>query len=260
MDVDDKIKFIRSTLNRMAWHTYPYISSIVGVEDESSGQHVGSAVRVILHGHRAIVTAAHVIEQARSSYPRFALTAVRGGAPYELHGPPAHLDRERDLAAYFLPDDYPDEGIAFWLADRADTEGDKLATDYLFVHGFPAVQSRFSGLAGGLLDRSLPYGVMQREDDLPADIAPFQFAMDFDPGNFQGQNGQSIEWVDPHGLSGSPVWRIGASGQPMNEWSPELCLAVGVVTQWRPDEKILVATRWRHLLEMVEPMAGSLIL
>lgn len=221
------------------------------MEDEDHGCHVGSAARVLIQGRRAILTAAHVVERARDNYPRFAASTARETPPFELHGAPDHLDRERDLAVYFLPGDYPDEGIAFWPSDRADAEDDKLATDYLFVHGFPASRSRFSGLAGGLLNLSLPYGVMMRDDDLPADITPYQFAMYFDPENFKGVDGESVDWVYPPGLSGSLVWRIGAGGQRVDEWSPDLCRVVGVVTQWRPDDKLLVATKWRSVLEMI---------
>ena len=45
-----------------------------------------------------------------------------------------------------------------------------------------------------------------------------------------------------HGLSGSPVWRIGVSGQSSGEWKPSDSLLVGILTQWRPDEKVLIAT------------------
>jgi len=64
---------------------------------------------------------------------------------------------------------------------------------------------------------------------------------------------QSLGWIDPSGLRGSPVWRIGASGLSVDEWTPDRSLIVGVITHFRPAEKILVATRWRHVLEMVEP-------
>jgi hypothetical protein len=111
-------------------------------------------------------------------FPRFAVTATRGGPPYELHGEPDCVDLERDLAAYFLPDDYPEEGIGFWPGERMDVSEEKLSTDFLFVHGFPAVRSGFSVLAGGLMNRSFPYGVMRCEEGLPDSVASFQFAMD----------------------------------------------------------------------------------
>lgn len=251
MDVTEKIRFVQTTLEPMAWHTYPHIASVVAVEqDGETGRHVGSALRCQIRGRRLIVTAAHVAREALAS-PRFAVTALRGQAPFELHEGPDRTDEERDLAVYTVPESYPVDGIQFWPGDRVDATDEKNATDYLFVHGFPGERSRFTALLGGLTNRSLPYGVMLREDDLPADIKPFQFALDFDPGNMLLPDGNPADWIDPHGLSGSPVWRIGASGMRATEWNPHLSLLVGVVTTWRPDERLLLATRIAPLLEML---------
>ncbi|MGK4000185.1 hypothetical protein [Sorangium sp. So ce1024] len=250
MEIDAKIRFVQSTIEPMAWHTYASIASVIGVEDIETGRHVGSALRFSIAGRRTILTAAHVIHEARRS-ERFAVSAARGQPPFELHGAPDRVDEERDLAAYFLTDDYPSDGIAFWPEDRVDATDGKLSTDYLFVHGFPERRSRFAPLLGGLVSQSFPYGVMLREDDLPADMKSFQFAMDFDPSNMFLQDGKPAEWLDPHGLSGSPVWRIGATGQKMDAWKPELAMLVGVVTAWRPDEKLLLATKVTHVLSLL---------
>lgn len=251
MDVNDKIEFVRSTLTPMAWHTHLYTCSVMGFETDDSGRHVGSAVRMTLGGKRGVVTAAHVVEQARTEYQRFGVTALRGGEPHELQGAPEHADPVSDLAIFYLSEDYPASEIKFWPEERMDTDEEMLSTDLLFVHGFPAVRSEFSALAGGLVNRSFPYGVMRREDALPADIQNFQFAMDFDPENMLAPDGRRADWLDPHGLAGSPVWRIGASGRRADTWSPELSLLVGIVTQWRPVERILVATKCSALIELL---------
>src|SRR5258708_15319821 len=47
----------------------------------------------------------------------------------------------------------------------------------------------------------------------------------------------------PFGLSGSPVWRLGASGKRVSEWTPECSQLVGVVTHWDKENKILIATQ-----------------
>lgn len=252
MDVADKVKFVRSTIEPMALHTVPYIAGVAAVDDAgATGQHVGSALRFLLEGRRCLVSAAHVFEQARRE-GRVAAGAVRGESPFELCGAPDRLDEALDVAAYFLPPEYPHEGLAFWPDTRVDASEATLSTDYLFVHGFPGVRSYFSPALGGLAMRSLPYGVMLREDDLPADLTSFQFAIDFDPANMLGPDGQPAEWLDPHGLSGSPVWRIGASGQKIDAWKPELSLLVGIVTAWKPDERLLLATKVGPLLSLLQ--------
>lgn len=252
MDVDDKIRFVMSTIGPMASYTRRHITSIVAIEDEGAvGRHVGSALRLSLDGRRCFITAAHVIEQARHG-GRFAVGAGDGLAPFELRGAPDRVDQALDVAAYFAPPDYPDDDVSFWPADRVDVSEEKLATDYLFVHGFPGVRAHFSPGLGGLVKSSLPYGVMLRDEDLPAGMAPYQFALDFDPANMLGPDGKPAEWLAPHGLSGSPVWRIGASGQKIDAWKPELSLLVGIVTTWLPDERLLLATKAGPLFTLLQ--------
>lgn len=251
MDIADKIEFVQSTIGPMAWHTYPHIAGMVAMADAQTGWHVGSALRLSLSGRRCIVTAAHVIGAA-CSHPPFGVTAVRGQIPYTLQGPPDRVDETLDVAAYFLPDDYPDEGLSFWPSERVDTTDENLSSDYLFVHGFPAERAQFSAPPNGLVKKSLPYGVMLRDDDLPHDLAPFEFAMDFDPTNMSSADPAGALVLDPHGLSGSPVWRIGASGLKVNAWKPELSMLVGFVTAWQEDKKLLRATLASSALKMLQ--------
>ncbi len=93
---------------------------------------------------------------------------------------------------------------------------------------------------------------MLREDDLPPDLSAHEFVMDFDPENFQALDGTSGEWLDPHGLSGSAVWRIGAAGVSINDWSPAMSELVGVVTRWDPSRKCLLATKWTSVSPLLD--------
>jgi hypothetical protein len=52
------------------------------------------------------------------------------------------------------------------------------------------------------------------------------------------------------GLSGSPVWRIGAAGRSIKDWTPEWGQLVGVVTRWDEQERVLVATKATKILEL----------
>jgi hypothetical protein len=241
----DKTQFIKSTIPRMAQYTFPYLTSVVGVLDAQTGRHLGSGLRCILNGRRAMVTAVHVIEAAIGE-AGFALSVGYAMSPFLVSGK-IRFDPVADLAIYYLPDAYPSsrEGVAFWPEERIERSVDHLATDYLFVHGFPAARSRFLSLANGIASKSLPYGVMQRLDDVPADLQEFQFALDFDPAHMHIGVGEPL--VDPQGLSGSPVWRVGISGGTAAEWSPERSAIVGFLTQWRPVEKILVASQASRL-------------
>jgi hypothetical protein len=241
LSLQEKEAFILGVLSGMAQHTFGFICSVMGVSDLTMGRHYGSALRCKLNGQRAILTALHVIEKAKKESLRLALSTGYGEPPYIVHGA-VNIDSIADLAVYFLPDDYPCLDERFWPSARIDHSLDKLATDYLFLHGFPGKTSYPSRLLGGVVSKSLPYGAMQRLENLPPNLQPFQFAVEYDPVGMMNETGAAQDLVDPHGLSGSPVWRIGVSGRASLDWNPNDSLLVGVLTQWRPDEKVLIAT------------------
>ena len=241
LSLHEKEAFVRGALSAMAQHTFGFICSVIGVIDTTMGRHYGSALRCKLGGQRAVLTALHVIEHAREEPLGLAISTGFGKPPYVVHGA-VNIDRVADLAVYFLPDDYPCPDAAFWPSARIDRSLDKLATDYLFIHGFPGETSYASPLLGGVVSKSLPYGAMQRLENLPADLESCQFALEYDPVGIVNETGAAQDLVDPHGLSGSPVWRIGVSGRSSKEWKASDSLLVGVLTQWRPVEKVLIAT------------------
>lgn len=248
-----KEQFILSTIRPMAEYTVPFITSVTGINDVTHGEHVGSGLRAIVNGRRAVISARHVIEQAATYPMKFALSAGYGQRPYVVGGK-IELDPVGDLAVYYLPDDFPGDapGMAFWPEERIQRSTERLATDFLFTHGFPGARARFSPLGQGLMNRSLPYGAMQRLDPPVAGLEPHQFAIEFDPAGMRAMDGPAGEtFVDPRGLSGSPVWRIGISGRSREEWSPALSLVVGFLVHWRPDDKVLVATSAERLSEIL---------
>lgn len=246
LSLQQKEAFIRDALSTMAEHTFGSICSVIGVFDQRMGRHYGSALRCMLNGRRAILTAFHVIDAARQAPRGLAISTGYGRPPYIVHGP-VNVDHIADMAVYFLPDENSCPDATFWPSARIDRSLQRLSTDYLFLHGFPGKDSYPSRLLGGVVSKSLPYGAMQRLEKLPPDLEPFQFAVEYDPVGMVNQTGVPQELVDPHGLSGSPVWRIGVSGRSSRQWKPTDSLLVGILTHWRPDEKLLLATSIEEL-------------
>jgi hypothetical protein len=246
LSLAEKEAFVRGALPAMAQHTFGFICSVIGVSHQTMGRHFGSALRCQLYGRRAILTALHVIEEPKREPFGLAISTGYGEPPYVVYGP-VQIDPLADLAVYFLPSDYPRPDTAFWPSARIERSLDNLATDYLFVHGFPGKTSNPSLLLGGVVSKSLPYGAMQRLENLPPDLKPFQFALEYDPAGMINETGATQEFVDPHGLSGSPVWRLGVSGRPSDQWQPSDSRLVGILTQWRPNEKVLIATSTEKL-------------
>ena len=257
MELVEKIRFAMATLKPMAMHTLPFVCQILGTNDRRSGELFGSGFRCVLGGKKVIVSAAHVIPDGRSKFKELAVSIGDGESPLILDD--LCHDPESDLSISRLSDGDLNRGsVSYWPEDRIDQSLDRLSTDYLFVHGFPRVRSRPLIIPGGsrVVSQSLPYGVMQRLDDLPDHLVAFQFAMDFEPENAETEGGEpeSVLFegpIGPRGMSGSPVWRIGVSGGRAADWAPDCCKLVGIVTGWRPTEKLLIATKVTKLLELV---------
>jgi hypothetical protein len=248
LTLEEKIAFVREATRQMAVYTHPFLCQVIGVEpDGKSGTLVGSGVRVVSGGKTYVLTAEHVVAAAKG-YASVALSAGGENAPRQASLGGARFDREADLAV--LPVD--GEDLERWPLSTTHCDEELLSTDFLFVHGYPGAGSGFSELLRGLFSTTLPYGAMRREDDLPSDLESFQLALDFDPANFQSTAGGVADWINPHGLSGSPIWRIGIADGTAIGWAPSQASLVGIVTQWRPDAKLLIASK----LDRLAPLLG----
>lgn len=244
-----KVDFARRSVQPMASYTHPYLLTISGVEDVTSGIFAGTGFRLRLKGKDVIVTARHVVEQALLSPMGVACSAGSGRAP--VHFPASSRgaeDVDADLSLLSLPADYP-TGLPFWPEERCDPDPLPRGGDYLFVHGYPGRNTYFSPFDRGLIAGSLPYGVMERDDDLPP-LRPWEFAVDFSPSFLQTVQGEAATFIEPNGLSGSPVWRIGAYRSRAEDWTPNDCTLVGVITKWNTEKQLLVATSVERLLAL----------
>ena len=76
------------------------------------------------------------------------------------------------------------------------------------------------------------------EDEVQGQLGDWKAV--FEPGDYGSFPGQKERGAG--GLSGSPVWRIGASGRSSRDWSPDCSELVGFVTHWNVERKILIAT------------------
>jgi hypothetical protein len=297
----EKREFALSTIRPMAEFTMPFLTQVVGVIDEQTGEHRGSGIFCMIDGRQAVVTAAHVLRKAwdEGRFISLAFSRGWGDPPGIVEGKIRYFD-EFDLAIYLPSKDFPlGEGKSFWPEERIDGNIDRLATDYLFVQGFPGPYSRFTTLMGrAMISESLAYGAMMRysRSDIPREemeaflesspgydflpegfLKSHQFAFNFSPepesligsgemseeerrrriddlsnlfvdGDNQTFPGQRQRGSD--GISGSPVWRVGALGKPISEWTTRECVLVGIVSDWNQAKKILIATSAAKLFDL----------
>lgn len=259
MDMNDKLRFIQESLAPMKEHTFQYICSFFGVADEGrTGKFFGTAFRCLINKKKAVITCFHVLDQAMSC-EGLAVSRGYGAAPCSI-GEEFLWDDKNDLVIHFLPEDYdPDDRLTYLSESRFDTSLARLGSDYLFLHGFPAAPEIivWGGQSAHL--RSFPYGAMQIADhEVPpeAGLGPNDFALYFNDDSLMSETysqtlqQESLALPNPKGLSGSPVFRIGISGRKASEWRPEWSLLVGVVKQWDPKHKLLVATKAPCILEL----------
>lgn len=297
----EKSAFALSTIRPMAEYTLPYLTQVVGVVDEHTGEHCGTGLFCMIEGREAIVTAGHVIERATASGRYESLSFTRGsGEPPTIVAGTIVTSANDDLAVYLPSRPFPlGPAKSFWPVDRVDRDRGRLRSDYLFLQGFPGRFSRATRLVGNaLVSEALAYGAMSRleqnkvesgtgdqseEDALPDGfLEPHQFALNFsvdaatfldsgEPGteltsrfvedwsHVFCDEGQSVLGTTPlgqrvkgaYGLSGSPVWRIGAAGRRMSEWTPDWSRLVGIVTHWNAEYQILIATFASSIFDVI---------
>jgi hypothetical protein len=292
----EKRSFIESAIRKMAAYTLPYLTQVIGVIDDQTGEFRGTGFFCELAGGQAIVTAAHVLRDAAATGDFQSLTFSRGNAesPAIVAGEIRYQESD-DLAIYYPAKRFPlGRQKQFWPADRIDRDPRSILRDYLFVQGFPQRFCRFTTLGGNAsFSETLAYGAMIRyrekditaeereqfDQDLPAYnflddtlLEPHQFALNFwaEPDHLVDselkpsaikdwsevfEEGQNLPGQRPrgaYGLSGSPVWRLGASGMSSREWTPECSQLVGVITHWNYNAKILIATSASRILESLQ--------
>ena len=252
MDDKTKFAFLLTALDRMAPYTLQFLASVIGVPSSTEGGHVGSACWCSLGGNRCLVTAKHVIDEARR-FPDLADSIGHALVPKILGGE-ILLDDKADIAIYYPPDDLQlGDNKAYWAEEHTDSTDTSLSTDYLFLHGFPGTSSYPSAHLGGIDNRSLPYGAMRRTENLPPGLSDFQFAINFEPRNMYSHSAERVDSCpDPSGMSGSPVFRIGISGRNPLEWTPEFSRLVGFMTRWDRDLGILIATKVSRVLALAK--------
>ena len=256
MTHQEKVDFVLSTLRPLAEATFPFLSSIVGITDGQSAKHVGSGFYCRSRSRRVLVTSAHVLDDA-AQFPRYGISAGFGVPPFVLpKGSVSWTDAEADLAVLALPPAFepPPDQKSFLDEDRIDPDVEHRYRDYLFAHGFPGSRSRFfpfEEFGKGIHSKSLPVGAMQRDPPIPGN-RPFQFAMHYEPERgIAGEPGGET-WLDPHGMSGSPVFRIGGVDAPIASWTPARGRLVGVVTRWDRENQALVATDAMRLMALLQ--------
>lgn len=254
MGKERKLQLIRQCCDRLAQHTYPYLTSIVLPLPGKRGQHIGSGLRCTLCSQKCILTADHVIR--KEFYDKKRGFAMSTG--YGLEGMPFHgdikLEPHPDLAICLLPENYPEpsDTIKYWDLDRSLREDRPRESGYFFAHGYPGMMSQFDERQTALSNRSLAYGAVERTEDPPGEHYSFHFLMDYRKERIRGLIGESTDVIDPHGMSGSPVWELNLNEGNEGAWRPDDIRLVGVLVQYHATHACLRCTELSEVRKLAE--------
>ncbi len=221
--------------------TADYVTPIYGT-DRDFGRVFGTASFVKLRGAQYLLTAAHVLKDARKKYPHLAYSIGDGTVPELIRGPIQCLDFPTDIALTRVSPTLGAKRTVDAMAFSGSTEN--LATDLLVLQGFPTDRpwSDWTALGNGIRSRPLAYGTAVAAT-LPHWCDPLlHIAIDHRVEEQIDVDGDVVPVPTPHGLSGSLLWRTNRNTH-RSGWTQAAATVVGVITDWAPDYNCLVATR-----------------
>ncbi|MHA3772654.1 hypothetical protein ACXR0O_14045 [Verrucomicrobiota bacterium sgz303538] len=235
----EKEKILFEVADALRDFTAPALGTIIGAENEKEGALVGSGTFIRDGEKTLLLTASHVATKVwKYRFPAF---SVGDGRVAVFSNAFAGIEFPSDLAAVEVdPDLIHREPVDVSLLADASTG---LEGDVLFIHGYAGANSRFSGIAGGLVSESTPYATFIGTSDLPKVNPALHFAIQYDqPEPQRDASGKNVLLPAPNGLSGSAVWKSFRAESGEN-WEPSQARIVGVAHSWDTANRSLIVTR-----------------
>lgn len=239
-------------ITQMVSMTARHLLGVYGVDslDPPSVLLLGSGTLVDLGGIPAILTAGHVGRE-RDRYVRLARRGLDDDGEI-IPGPHYLIEDPADLAILEVgPEPALAPGQEILSLSRLAASSPNTGENDLFIHGFPGDLSRSSAFLPGRESESLPLETFEQACTSALFDPRFHFAVNYpDPLALRTNvGGGTVSIPDPHGLSGSAVWRANTTlGAP---WRPDLAEVVGVAQMWLKDENVIVATRVEVVREIL---------
>ncbi len=252
--------------NAMKPHTGRFVAAIYGCISRDDGELLGSGTFLEVGGTTYLLTAAHVAEEGLKRYWKMACSTGNGLPPQILENPIICRGFPSDLAITRVEPPPPTApgrgnphgpqapslvGIDVLPSGRFASELGTAETDVLYVHGFPGKYSRFLRLGNGVFSDSFPYGTCLGSSNYSWFNPSVHFAVEYPASGQQDEFGKPATLPDPHGLSGSALWKTNLNSVPVAAWSTDTARVIGVVTTWDMDAQSLVVTRIEAVREFV---------
>ncbi len=231
----------QATVDAKTW-TEPWTTAVYGIISDDEGALVGSATYIRVRGSLWLLTAAHVVDKGLADYGRVARRGPNGAVEV---GAWSRSDEALDLAAAYVGTDSSISALD--LCAFAGTHAD-IDVHHLFIHGFPRLRSRFSGLAGGVVSNSVPYITYSHSTGWDGFDARLHFAIEYPAPEHQqfDEQGRPISLPPPDGMSGCAVYGLGSDLTA--GWRASGSQLLGVAHRWDQAKQAIVATRTEHVL------------
>jgi hypothetical protein len=228
----------------MAQHTVESLIGLYEIIDRNYGHLAGSGIYIAFGAEPYVLTAAHVYSDHRS----LAVYRGPGRPPFLFENPTQCIGAEIDLALCRLG-----RNALTQIADRTPLNPKRLADnsnaegDFIFIHGYPGISSRYSHSMNSVISNSLPYITVLSEFPLGLQsehIDPkTHFAVAFSPIGNKDHLDRDCGLPDPHGLSGSAVWATRRNKYPGRNWTANNAEVIGIVQKWHQQERCLLVLR-----------------
>jgi hypothetical protein len=232
----------------------------------------GTGILLQIENEYFAVTAAHVTDKVSAHFKERKPSFISGAGVVEQ--PPILLDhvvilssplgdRHRtftelyDIAAIHLSHPVVEQLLQHNLFLRLenldlDTEGNR--DSWYLILGFTAQDSKPDPVSRVLTSKALAYlasiPTVEPEQLLFFDETigvPFTFV----PEDRHDEEGNPEGPLEPGGISGCGIWRIGPKDQPVWDWKPEEAKLVAIEHKYVSSAQAVIGTRIRYAVEMI---------
>ncbi len=236
---DPQLEDAKSTVHRLQRYACQFVCPLYRVRATGETALVGTGLAVAIDNATLLLTCEHVIA------PIVAEQSVVACADQPQERPVQVTEWQMaaepvDLAVAKLPLDFF-SGTRVTPLPLARIRQSSPNSQKRFIQGWPCVRSRALPSVTRVVSSPLSYLTVVRESESSRYLPTRHFAVDYQADKMQDAEGRRIGFIDPAGLSGSPVWEVAETTEQLRQIS-----VVGVVFLFN-EEGSLIAVRCEEI-------------
>lgn len=251
---DDRLQISREQLSQIKERTGRSLARVIGCTPDDAGDVIGTGTFLNLFGATYIATAEHVVKTKFSMtsdgerrYDGLAHDTGAAGPVFRITNPFYSHGRLRDVAVAGLrTDDFVGTNVVPLPLQGVPKFTPSLNDEILLLHGYPGKASRFVRAWNGIVSTSFPWVCTQEPPPSCDWFDPtIHFAVGY-PAHGTDERGHSTVMPDPHGLSGSAIWKTNVVARGAL-WTIDDIQMIGIATDWNQDAQVIIGVRVEFL-------------